>query len=163
MDEIIEKFPELENRVYVISGPRQLALEEAMAIILRTTDRCFISTEFFCLKDSKETIENIFKANATSSGSGKGAFAYFTSYKAASIEGISNRIRGSYNRRFVRLTFIDSLDAIMSKEKNRNPEDVLRRIPKCNPVIIVSDDTFGDKNQWATYYSNDKTFSLSIA
>jgi len=161
MDEIIEKFPELENRVYVISGPRQLALKEAIAIILRTTDRCFISTEFFCLKDSKEKIENIFNANAVSSGSGNGAFAYFTSYKAASIEGISNRIRGSYNRRFVRLTFIDSLDAIMSKEKN--PESILKRIPKCNPVIIVSDDTFGDKNQWATYYSNDKTFSLSIA
>jgi len=161
MDEIIEKFPELENRVYVISGPRQQAIEEAMAIILRATDRCFISTEFICLRDSKETIENIFNANAASSGSGKGACVYFTSYKAASIEGLSNRIRGSYNRRFVRLTFIDSLDSIMSNDKN--PENVLKRLPKCNPVIIVSDTAFGDKNHWATYYSNDKALSLSIA
>lgn len=163
MEEIIEKFPELENRIYVISGPRQQAIGEAMNIILRTTDRCFISTEFFCLKDSKETIEKIYNATAASSGCGKGAFAYFTSYKAASIEGVSNRIRGSYNRRFVRLTFIDSFDSLMSKEKNRNPDDILKRIPKYNPVIIVSDGAFGDRNHWATYYSRNNTFSLSIA
>lgn len=161
MEEIIEKFPELENRIYVISGSRQQAIGEAMNIILRTIDRCFISTEFFCLKDSKETIENIFNANAASSGCGKGAFAYFTSYKAASLEGLSNRISGSYTRRFVRLTFIDSLEAL-SRGKALNPEDIIRRIPKCNPVIIYSEEKFGSDGYWAKYCSNNTTFYLSI-
>ena len=33
MEEIIDKIPQLENRIYVIGGPREQALDEALTLI----------------------------------------------------------------------------------------------------------------------------------
>lgn len=146
MGEILEKLPELENRIYVISGPRQQALEEAITILLRTTDRCFISPEFFCLKDSQETIERLFDETAAATGLGKGAHAFFTNIKNGNLEAVNRRILGSYDRRFVRLVFIDSLEYLHLKGQKHNREDVLNNLTTVTPVIVVSDnDTDGVK------------------
>lgn len=37
MDDILEKYPEFENKLYIIGGSRREALKEAMAILLRLT------------------------------------------------------------------------------------------------------------------------------
>ena len=60
MNDILEKCPEFENKLYIIGGSRREALREAMAILLRLTDRCPVTTEWFCLKDSEETIKSTF-------------------------------------------------------------------------------------------------------
>ena len=53
MDDILEKYPEFENKLYIIGGSRREALKEAMAILLRLTNRCYLSTEWLCLKDTR--------------------------------------------------------------------------------------------------------------
>lgn len=58
MDDILEKYKEFENKLYIIGGSRREALREAMAILLRLTNRCYLSTEWFCLKDNEDQIES---------------------------------------------------------------------------------------------------------
>ncbi len=163
MEQIKTKLPEFENRVYILGGPRQQALEEAMEIILRTTDRCHVCIEIFCEKDTRETIETMFNRLADAPNHrGKLDFVYYTTIKNGNVEAVSNRIWASHSRRFVRLTLIDSLEYLHSRGKEHNREEVLRRIARCNPVIIVSDvlaPSGTDGGQWDV---NGTTLSLSI-
>lgn len=69
MDEIIDRIPQLVNRVYILGGPRDLALKEAMALILGITDRHYLSTEFYCMKSTEEEIRTEFEETAASSAS----------------------------------------------------------------------------------------------
>ena len=163
MDEILTRIPDFENKVYVIGGPRQQALEEAMEVILRTTDRRYVSIEFFCEKDTRETIESMFnKLAAAPNHRGKGVLAYYTTIKNGNVEAISDRILGSYRRRFVRLTFIDSLEYLHSRGKEHNREEVIKKIARCNPVVIVSDDLSQTGTNGGQWEINGTTISLSV-
>lgn len=47
MDEILTKIPDFENKVYIIGGPRQQALEEAMEVISRPAELLALLTAEF--------------------------------------------------------------------------------------------------------------------
>lgn len=162
MDEIIERIPQLENKIYIIGGPRQQALEEALTLVLGILDKHFMSTEFFCLKDSQETIQNTFNEIAAAKGLGKGAFASFTTIKNGNVEAVRDRICGSYGRRFVRFTFIDSLEAMHNRGEKFDREKVLKSLTKCNPIIVVSDEIAPTGSDGGQYESNGVTLSLTV-
>lgn len=163
MDEILTKLPDFENKIYIVGGQRQQALEEAMEIILNTTDKCYVSVEFFCEKDSCETIETMFnRLAAAPNHRGKGAFTYYTTIKNGNVEAVSNRIWASHSRRFVRLTFIDSLEYLHSRGQKHNREDVLKRIARCNPVIVVSEELTPTGTNGGQWEINGTTVSLTV-
>ena len=115
MDDILEKYPEFENKLYIIGGSRREALREAIAILLRLTNRCYLSTEWFCLQDNEEQIKSTIDEVAAATGLGKSARDYFRTLKCGNVESVQDKIRASHSRRFVRLTFIDSLENFTSK------------------------------------------------
>lgn len=163
MEQIQTKLPDFENKVYILGGPRQQALEEAMEIILRTIDRCGVCVELFCEKDTRETIETMFnRLAAAPNHRGELDFVYYTTIKNGNVEAISDRIWASHSRRFVRLTLIDSLEYLHSRGKKHDREEVLKKIARCNPVVVVSDElapTGTGSGQWNV---NGTTLSLSI-
>lgn len=162
MEEILERIPQLENKIYIIGGPRQQALKEALTLILGILDKHYLSTEFFCLKDAQETIQNLINEIAAAKGLGKGGHASFTTIKNGNVEAISARIWGSYNRRFVRLSFIDSLEAMHNRGQKFDREKVLKSLSKCNPVIVVSEEIAPTGSDGGQYKSNGTTLSLTI-
>lgn len=91
MDEIIDRIPQLENRVYILGGPRDLALKEAMALILGITDRHYLSTEFYCMKSTEEEIRTEFEETAASKGLGKGARSFFRTQRNGDVEDVRDR------------------------------------------------------------------------
>ena len=139
MEEIIDKIPQLENRIYVIGGPREQALDEALTLILHLTDKHYLTTEYYCLKNTEEEIKSKFEKIAAATSLGKGCRAFFRTQKNGDVLVINRNIKASHSRRFVRLVFIDSLEAIHIKGKGHNREEVLKELTKKNPLIIVSD------------------------
>ena len=140
MDEIIDRIPQLENRVYILGGPRDLALKEAMALILGITDRHYLSTEFYCMKSTEEEIRTEFEETAASKGLGKGARSFFRTQRNGDVEVVVKKIWASYDRRFVRLVFIDSLEALHFKGEAHDRKKVLARLRTACPIIVVSDE-----------------------
>lgn len=139
MEEIIDKIPQLENRIYVIGGPREQALDEALTLILHLTDKHYLTTEYYCLKSTEEEIKSKFEKIAATTSLGKGRRADFRTQQNGDVLVINRNIKASHNRRFVRLVFIDSLESIHLKGKEHNREEVLKELTKKNPIIIVSD------------------------
>jgi len=163
MVEIIERIPELENKLYIIGGPRKQALGEALRILLRTTDQCFLSTEFFCLKDSQEAIKKEFDEQAKILGLKQGSAPYFTTIKNGNLEAIDDRIYGSHKRRFIRLTFIDSLEAMHQRGCPYDRDAVIKHVWKVNPIITVSDHVAELDDTTTQYLVDGETISLTIA
>lgn len=139
MEEIIDKIPQLENRIYVIGGPREQAQDEALTLILHLTDKHYLTTEYYYLKNTEEEIKSKFEKIAAATGLGKGCRAFFRTQKSGDVLLINRNIKASHSRRFVRLVFIDSLESIHLKGKGHNREEVLKKLTKKNPLIIVSD------------------------
>ncbi len=139
MEEIIDKIPQLENKIYVIGGPREQALDEALTLILHLTDKHYLTTEYYCLKSTEEEINSKFEKIAAATGLGKGCRAFFRTQKSGDVLLINRNIKASHSRRFVRLVFIDSLESIHLRDKEHNREEVLKELTKKNPLIIVSD------------------------
>ena len=162
MDEIFERIPQLENKIYIIGGPREQALEEALTLILSITDKHFLATEFYCLKSTEEEIRTKYERIAADSGFGRGSRADFRTQKNGDVDIINKKIRASYSRRFVRLVFIDSLESMHLKGKEFNRQEVLERLTSCNPVIVVSDEIAPSGSDGGQYESNGVTLSLSI-
>lgn len=65
-------------------------------------------------------------------------------------------------RRFVRLTFIDSLEYLHSRGKEHNREEVIKKIARCNPVVIVSDELSQTGTNGGQWEINGTTISLSV-
>ena len=162
MDEIIERIPQLEDKIYIIGGPRQQALEEALTLVLGILDKHYLSTEFFCQKDTPETIQNLFNEIAAAKGLGKGGRAYFTTIKICNVEAIHDRMWGSKSRRFVRLVFIDSLEAMHNRGEKFDRGKVLQTLPKYCPVIVVSEELAPTGSDTGQYDSNGAILSLTI-
>ena len=162
MDDILEQYPEFENKLYIIGGSRREALREAMAILLRLTNRCYLYTEWFCLQDNEEQIKSIIDEVAAATGLGKSARDYFRKVKCGNVEFVQDRIWGSHNRRFVRLTFIDSLEKLHLKGQPYNREEVIKKLSCCpHPVIAVSEET-APIGPDTVQYTNGTTFSLTV-
>lgn len=163
MDEILEKYPEFENKLYIIGGPRREALREAMAIFLRLTDRCRLTTEWFCLKDSKDTIKSALGEVAAATGLDKGLRDHFRTQGNGDVGIVRGRILASYRRRFVRMTFIDSLESLHLKGQPYNREDVVKALSdNCpNPIIAVSEE-IAPAGPDTVQYNNGTTFSLTV-
>lgn len=162
-EEILETYPEFKNRLYIVGGSRREALREAMSILLRLTDRCYVSTEWYCLKDGEEEIRNTVDEVAAATGLGKSARDLFRTVKCGNVEFVKERIWGSYSRRFVRMTFIDSLEALHLRGQSYNREDVIKKLRGCpNPVIVVSDEILPIGPDTVQYNTNGTTFSLTV-
>lgn len=162
MDEIIEKIPQLENRIYVIGGPREQALKEAMTLIAGLVKKHLLTAEFFCLKDSAEEIKIRYEEIAAAPSSERWNRAYFRTQKNGDVSVINGKIGASNGRRFVRLTFIDSLEAMHLKGKEFNREEVLGKLTSINPVIIISDELAATGSDGGQYESDGVTLSLTI-
>ena len=162
MDEFIESIPQLEDRIYIIGGPRKQALEEALTLALGILDKHFLCTEFFCLKDSQETIQNLLDEIAAAKGLGKGGPAIYTTIKNGNVEAVHDRMWGSKSRRFIRLTFIDSLEAMHKRGAKYDREEVLGSLPRYNPNIVVSEELASAGSDTGQYDSNGTTLSLTI-
>ncbi len=163
MDEILEKYPEFENKLYIIGGPRREVLREAIAIFLRLTDRCRLTTEWFCLKDSEKTIKCALDEVAAATGLDKGLRDHFRTQGNGDVGIVRGRILVSHRRRFVRMTFIDSLESLHLKGQPYNREDVLNALSvSCpNPIIAVSEE-IAPAGPDTVQYNNGTTFSLTV-
>ena len=162
MDEIIEIIPGLEDKIYIIGGPRQQALKEALTLVLGILDKHYLSTEFFCQKDSPETIQNLLSEIAAAKGLGKGGRAIYTTIKNGNVEAVHDRMWGSKSRRFVRLTFIDSLEAMHKRGAKYDREEVIGSLPRYNPTIVVSEELAPTGSDTGQYDSNGTILSLTI-
>lgn len=84
------------------------------------------------------------------------------SLKCGNVEFVQDRIWGSHNRRFVRLTFIDSLEKLHLKGQHYNREEVIKKLSCCpHPVIAVSEET-APIGPDTVQYTNGTTFSLTV-
>ena len=163
MDDISEKYPEFENKLYIIGGSRREALKEAMAILLRLTDRCYLSTEWFCIKDNEEQIKSTIDEVAAATGLGKSSRDHFRTVKCGNVESVQDRIWASHNRRFIRLTFIDSLEKLHLKGQPYNREEVIKKLSCCpHPVIAVSEET-APIGPDTVQFTNGAIFSLTVS
>lgn len=162
MNDILEKYPEFENKLYIIGGSRREALREAMAILLRLTDRCPVTTEWFCLKDSEETIKSTLDEVAAATGLGKGIRDHFRTQRNGDVGIVRDRILASYHRRFVRMTVIDSLESLHLKGQAYNLEDVIKALSHCpNPILAVSEE-IAPAGPDTVQYGNGTPFSLTV-
>jgi len=163
MTEVIDRIPQLENKIYIIGGPREQAIAEAMSLILGLTDKHFISTEFYCLRDTEEEIRAKFEETAASTGHGKGAHTDFRTQKNGDVDVINKKIWASHDRRFVRLVFIDSLEALHLKGQGHDRDKVLSRLTTYNPVVVVSDKLSPTGDDGGQYESGGALISLNIS
>jgi len=163
MTEVIDRIPQLENRIYIIGGPGEQALSEAMSLILGFTDKHYISTEFYCLKNTEEDIRTRFEDAAAKTGLGMGARRYFRTQRNGDVDVVNRKIWASHDRRFVRLVFIDSLESMHLKGQAHDREGVLRNLTTYNPVIVVSDELSPAGADGGRYESGGALLSLTVS
>lgn len=142
MDGFIRRIPELEHRVYVLSGPRPLVTLAAMRLVLRETDRFYLSTEWICLKEDPERLRRKFLETAAECRQDPGAHACFHRPGCGSVAAVCRRLRASWRRRFVRLAVVDSLESLCAEGVASDADEVFSRLRALGlgPVIVLSEE-----------------------
>ena len=66
--------------------------------------------------------------------------SFFRTQRNGDVEVVVKKIWASYDRRFVRLVFIYSLEALHFKGEAHDRKKVLARLRTACPIIVVSDE-----------------------